>query len=96
MRESTLKGRPLNAKAFRQLIAKNKPRDDEFSVLQLLPLKLAIMASMREIELVNLFMDVLITPTDELREIFNLPETIAHNGTEKVGTFECRVTGRRP
>lgn len=79
-----MKGRPLQSKEWKKLLQKNCPRDSKkLNVVSLLPLKLALMAGLRELEITLLPIDCLITPTGELNELFLLPEEIAHNGKER-------------
>lgn len=78
-----MKGRPLEKSEWKTLLKRNSPRDSELNILKLLPLKLSLMASLREIEITLLPISAIVTQTGNLNEIFVLPSEIAHNGRER-------------
>ena len=75
-----MKGRPLNKAEWKTLLKKNSPRLlDNKNIVSLLPLKLALMSGLREIEITLIPISSIVTATGELNEIFILPKEIAHN-----------------
>ncbi len=61
-----MKERPLTEPEFKSLITRNTTRNDTFSVVRLLQLKLALLAGLREIEIAILTVQTLISSTGEL------------------------------
>ncbi len=80
---SRVKGRPIQKAEWKLLFKKNSPRNDEFNVVRLLPIKLALMCGMRELEIALLPMSLIVNSNGTLNEILVLPQAIAHKGKER-------------
>ncbi|CCO45431.1 hypothetical protein VIBNISOn1_1480005 [Vibrio nigripulchritudo SOn1] len=65
------------------MIRKNSPRNDELTIVKLLPLKLALMSALRELEITLMPIKLLVAATGELNEILVIPKEIAFNGKER-------------
>lgn len=75
-----MKGRPIELAEFRQLITRNTPRNDEYALLRTMPLHLACMAGLRELEIALLPTRAFINVNGTLNELIDIPESIAHKG----------------
>lgn len=75
-----MKGRPIELTEFSQLIIKNTPRNDEYALLNTMPLYLACMAGLRELEIALLPTRAFINVNGSLNELVSIPESIAHKG----------------
>ncbi|CAH6955042.1 conserved hypothetical protein [Vibrio chagasii] len=75
-----VKGRPIELTEFRQLITKNTPRNDEYALLKVMPLYLASMAGLRELEIALLPTRAFINVSGTLNELVDIHESIAHKG----------------
>lgn len=75
-----MKGRPIELTEFLQLITKNTPRNDEYALLKTMPLYLACMAGLRELEIALLPTRSFINVNGTLNELVDIPESIAHKG----------------